>query len=306
MDKDIFSEIKTALENIKLPFEIHGAIVFGSVVKGEFTLHSDIDLIIVAEGINPKRHRRGEEILLIKKSLPVVPLDILLFSPKEVISNFKNHNPLFLDIAEDGIILLDRNNFLKALIEETKRYINAKAIKRLKDGWEFPTKYGAITYLSGVSNKDFSIAMFKDGKRDYLIGKKLIDEGFYDKAVYHFQQSVEKCLKSILVAFGIFRKTHFVGEVLIETLRGRDIPELWEEKLLKIAEISETLEPEVSLSRYPGIIDDSLWLPFEEYEKDDAEIAEKKAKDVLSVTNDFIEYWFSESKEIKDSKKNKD
>ena len=51
--------------------------------------------------------------------------------------------------------------------------------------------------------------MLKDGERDYLIGSKLIDEGFYDKAVYHFQQSVEKCIKSILIAYGIFSKDAF-------------------------------------------------------------------------------------------------
>jgi len=39
-----------------------------------------------------------------------LPLDILLLTPEEVISNFKNHNPLFLDIAEEGIIILDKND----------------------------------------------------------------------------------------------------------------------------------------------------------------------------------------------------
>jgi HEPN domain-containing protein/predicted nucleotidyltransferase len=292
MSKDIFTEIKMTFEKASLPFDVSGVVAFGSRVKGKATPHSDFDLLIVASGINPKRHRRTNEIIQIKHCLSPLPLDILLLTPEEVISNFKNHNPLFLDIAEEGIVILDKNNFLKSLINEVTEYIKIKGIKRLGDGWKFPVKHGVATYLSNVSNKDFAMAMLKDGERDYLIGKKLLDEGFYDKSVYHFQQSVEKCIKSILIAFGIFQKTHFVGEILIETLKEQNIPESWKKNLHRISEISEGIEPEVSLSRYPGIIDNNLWLPFEEYEKTDAEKARINADDVLSVTKDFLKYWF--------------
>lgn len=300
MYKINLDEIKTSLKKASLPFNISGAIVFGSRGKGEETPYSDFDLLIVAEGINLKRHRRGEEIVNLKQYLPLAPFDILLFFPQEVVSNFKNHNPLFLDIAEEGIILLDKNNFLEILINETKKYIKAKGIKRLKGGWEFPAEYGIVTYLSKVSNKDFSNAMFKDGERDYLIAEKLVNEEFYDKSVYHSQQSVEKCIKAILVALGIFQKTHFIGEVLIDILNKKDVSEPWKGKLLRIAKISEGIEPEVSLSRYPGIIDDNLWLPFEEYKKEDAEKARDKAENVLLVTKDFLSYWFPDKKDKED------
>lgn len=295
MSKDIFTEIRMTFEKVSLPFDVSGAVAFGSRVKGKAAPHSDFDLLIVASGINPKRHRRANEIIRIKHCLSPLPLDILLLTPEEVISNFKNHNPLFLDIAEEGIVILDKNDFLKNLINEVREYIKIKGIKRLGDGWKFPVKQGAATYLSNVSNKDFAMAMLKDGERDYFIGKKLLNEGFYDKSVYHFQQSVEKCIKSILIAFGIFQKTHFVGEILIETLKEQNIPESWKKNLHRISEISEGIEPEVTLSRYPGIIDNNLWLPFEEYEKTDAEKARINADDVLSVTKDFLEYWFADS-----------
>ncbi|MEW5768423.1 MAG: HEPN domain-containing protein [bacterium] len=291
---EIFTEIKAALEKALLPFSIIGAIAFGSRVKGKATPYSDFDLLIVADGINPKRHRRGDEIIHLKGSLPTVGFDILLFTSQEVISNFKNHNPLFLDISEDGIIILDKNNLLTTLINETKDYIKIKEIKRIRDGWRFPVKSRVATYLSKITNKDFAMAMFKDGERDYLIAKKLMEEAFYDKSVYHSQQAIEKCIKTVLVTFGIFQKTHFVGEMLIEILNKEDLSEPWKEKLLKIAEISEGIEPEVSLSRYPGIRDDSLWQPSEEYEEEDAQDAIKKAEKVLSVSKDFLRYWFLE------------
>lgn len=294
MVKDIFEEIKMALEKARLHFNVLGAIAFGSRVKGKATPYSDFDLIIVADGIAPKRHRRGKEILELKHCLPLAPLDILLFSLEEVISNFKNHNPLFLDIAEDGIVILDRSESLKTLINETRDYIKAKGIKRWKDGWKFPVKQGVATPLSKVTNKDFAMAMHKDGERDYLIAKKLMEERFYDKSVYHFQQSIEKCIKAILISFGVFQKTHFIGEILIETLKKENISESWKERLLRIGEISEEIEPEVSLSRYPAIRDDNLWLPFQEYEKEDAERTREKAESVMTATEDFLQYWFGE------------
>ena len=293
--KDIFPKLKHSLESTDFPFNIHSAVAFGSRVKGVSNESSDYDILIVAEGINPKRHRRGMDILCIKKAIKGLPLDILLLTLLEVESNFKNHNPLFLDIAEDGIIILDRDNFLKSLIEETKDYIRFKSIKRVKDGWEFPVVYRGVTSLSNVTNRDFSLAMLRDSERDYLIGKRLLDEGFYDKAVYHFQQSVEKCIKSILIAFGIFQKTHFIGEILLEKLSDMELPSEWKKRLTEAAEISEVIEPEVGLSRYPGIIKGSLWIPEHEYEKDDADEASKKSEKVLSIAKDFTAFWFGVS-----------
>ena len=144
---NIFKEKLALLEKAELPFDITGVVVFGSRVKGKATPHSDIDILVVADRINRKRHRRGEEIIRIKRYLKGLPADILLFTKQEVKSNFRNHNPLFLDIAEDGIIVIDRGKFLENLMKETIEYIKQKGIKKLKEGWIFPVKLGVPTYL---------------------------------------------------------------------------------------------------------------------------------------------------------------
>lgn len=275
-----------------LPFPLAAALLFGSAAKGAQKDESDIDLLIVAEGINPKLHRRGVEISFIKRILPELSLDVLLLTKEEVLSNFRNHNPLFLDIAQEGIIVFDKVGILEKIISRTRQYINEKGIKKYGDGWMFPAKRGMAVYLSKISNQDFSLAMLKDADRDFQIGKRLIQDGYYDKAVYHFQQSVEKAVKSILIAFGIFQKTHLTGAILRRVLAERDILPKRKESLLKLAEIAEVIEPEASLSRYPGIINDSLWLPFEEYEKADAEAAIERAERALCTANEFITDWF--------------
>jgi HEPN domain-containing protein len=135
--------------------------------------------------------------------------------------------------------------------------------------------------------------MLKDAERDFDIGRKLTEDRYYDKAVYHFQQPVEKSIKSILIAMGIFQKTHLIGGVLRKVVSEKDALQKWKKTLIEIAEISEAIEPEVSLSRYPAIIDDSLWLPFNEYRREDAENAMEKSEKTLSIAKGFVEDWFS-------------
>ncbi|MDI6785513.1 MAG: HEPN domain-containing protein [bacterium] len=277
----------------KLPFEVIAVVLFGSWAKGANEEHSDCDLLIVANKIHPRKNRRGSEIATIKRIFSLgLPSDILLLTPMECISNFKNHNPLFLDICEEGFIIFDKENFIKSLIKETKNYISTKGIERLDNGWKFPVAMHTPSYLSAVSQKDFAKVMLKDGERDYQIGEKLIEEHFFDKAVYHFQQAVEKAIKSVLICFGIFKKTHFVGEILLKELENIEMEEKWKDKLKDIAIICEEIEPEVTWSRYPGIDNDALWIPYEEYTKEDAAIVAHKAKKVTDISKNFYKYWF--------------
>jgi HEPN domain-containing protein/predicted nucleotidyltransferase len=286
-------QIREALRSAQLPFRVVGAVLFGSQVKGTATPDSDFDLLIVAEGIPLERHHRSREIVSLSHCIPVLPLDILLLTPAETLANFHSHNPLFLDIAEEGIPILDDNHWLANLIQQTRRYIREKGIRRCGDGWIFPVKRGVPTPLSEVSNFDFAQAMLQDGQRDYEIGKQITESGYYDKAVYHFQQAVEKGVKAILIAMGISQKTHFVGKILRQIVWDTESLHDWQARLLEVAEISEGIEPEVSLSRYPGVIERELWLPFERYRRERAISACADAGKVLDVSRAFLEDWFA-------------
>jgi HEPN domain-containing protein/predicted nucleotidyltransferase len=294
MGYSLTTKIRNALQKSQRP-EVVGAILFGSMVKGTATASSDVDLLVVCHGLDPKRHRRGKESAEIKQQLPAVPLDLLLLTPQEVESNFHNHNPLFLDMAAEGIVLIDAQGWLENLLAETRDYVQRRGIKKTENGWIFPVERGVPTYLSQVSNKDFSLAMLRDGERDYLISLCLIDAGYYDKAVYHCQQAVEKCVKAMLIAMGIFHKTHFVGEILRTTVSEPIVPAEWHEEIRTLADISASLEPEVNLSRYPGILQDHLWLPFDEYADQDAAQAKEQAAHVVATAKRFVEAWFSGS-----------
>lgn len=286
--EDIIEKIKTS------PIRIKGAAIYGSMARRAQKEESDIDLLMISDKINPRRNKRGKEIAAIKEWFSLdFPLDILLLTTNECRSNFRNHNPLFLDIAWEGIILWDEDDLLKSMIEETRIYISEKKIRKLDDGWVFPVPYRTSILLSNVSNKDFAMAMFKDGERDFEIGLNILEDGYFDKSVYHFQQSLEKAVKSILICFGIFKKTHFVGEILLKELEERKLNHGWKEKLMQIARVCSEIEPEVTWSRYPGINEDALWIPYEEYTSIDAEETKEKCEKAIEITKKFLEWWFS-------------
>ena len=78
-------------------------VVFGSVVKGGFTASSDIDLLIVSDGIPVGAVRRAE----LKKSieelagLPAIhPVEIHLATRREV-----EVNPVYREAIREGVVL---------------------------------------------------------------------------------------------------------------------------------------------------------------------------------------------------------
>ena len=292
MIEKIKEKIIEGIQNV--PIKIISVVVFGSLAKGKYTIDSDIDLLVVANNISDKRNRRHQEIVSIKSKIYKIGLtfDILLLNSNECISNFRNHNPLFLDIAEEGIIIWDKENLVDCLIKETKEYIIKKKIKKIEEGWEYPIIDRIPTCLSKVSNKDFALAMLNDGKRDFEIGRKLTDDVFYDKAVYHFQQSIEKAVKAVLICFGVYKKTHFIGETLLNEVENRKVNIEWKEKLITISNLSIEIEPEITWSRYPSIDNDTLWIPYEEYTNDDALGFQEKRKSVVHIAENFIDWWF--------------
>jgi len=260
--------------------------VFGSCVKNQ--RYNDIDLLMVIEDIGKNRIERVEDIVEFKRTLNVKePVDITLLSKEECISNFSNHNPMYLDIALDGQVILD-NGFLKDLMDETVEYIKGKRIVRSGTKWIFPVGRGVAT-LSKITNKNWAESWLKDAERDLESAQILYQKELFEKVVYHAQQCVEKSIKAILICFGEFEKTHYVANGLEDEIEKRDLKD---ENLMELVKSSESLEPHVSLSRYPGISNNEIWLPYEEYNKDMAEDSVNKAGKAVEITEKFIEGWF--------------
>lgn len=270
-----------------------GVVLFGSSVRGDLSEDSDIDLLVVMEPLGRNRRHRRETYVRIKQALNLSrPLDLLLYEKGECRYNFQNHNPLFLDIATEGIVLYDPEGFLKNEIEITRKYITRKGLVKQEDGWDFPVDYRKVSNLSKISNRDFVIAWLTDSQRDLESARKLHDASLCEKSIYHCQQAVEKASKAVLLCWGTYRKTHFTAGILRAEVVRQKMPESLRNDLNRISEYAELLEPEVSLARYPGMHEGGLWVPSEEYGEEDSSDAIGKAEEVLKIADKFVKWWF--------------
>jgi predicted nucleotidyltransferase len=145
--KSISKRIGEKVKNLTW-IEIISIAIFGSVARQEDNADSDIDLLVIAEGIPKRRINRIPDMVRIERELDLGhPVDVLLVSRDECRSNFRNHNPLYLDIAFDAEIIYDGTNFLRDLTEETREYVKTHNIRRGDGSWSFPVKERAVTKL---------------------------------------------------------------------------------------------------------------------------------------------------------------
>jgi len=107
--------------------------LFGSAVRKSLRKGSDIDFLLVMKETNPSYHKRVKEILPILdyiwvleefKQIEGLKLGLepsfLILSTVEV----KKHPPILIDIAEEGLILEDQNDFLKGELNQVKERLN--------------------------------------------------------------------------------------------------------------------------------------------------------------------------------------
>jgi len=122
------------------------ACIYGSVARGEAKPNSDIDVLLVVRNLpedigsriqllSPIRRKlRRSKIYreYARRRLPRLISEVAL-TPEEVLK----HPPILLDIAYDGIIIYDRDRFLKKVLESLRRKLEALGAKRIKTkkGW---------------------------------------------------------------------------------------------------------------------------------------------------------------------------
>ena len=130
--------------------------LFGSVARGECTEGSDIDLLVVVDGLredigwrlevssNLKRMIRSKTLdlrrALRERGLPTTISDILL-TPDEI----RCHPPIILDLTVDGKPLFDKDDFLLKELEKVRKRLRELGARRVKgkSGWYWILKPGA-------------------------------------------------------------------------------------------------------------------------------------------------------------------
>lgn len=117
------------------------AAVFGSVGRGTPRDGSDVDLLVVAEGLPPGRMRRVEEFAPVELALrtplaavsarmPAAELSPVFKTPAELEAG----TPLLLDMVEDARILVDRHRVLATRLDRLRRRLEELGAQRVVRG----------------------------------------------------------------------------------------------------------------------------------------------------------------------------
>jgi uncharacterized protein len=126
-------------------------VLFGSVARGTATPDSDLDLLVIIDGLPERYGDRLDEILPILKGLREEPAygllrsqgvfpspSVILFTPQEA----NQHRLLYLDMIEEGVRLIDKQGFFERRLEALRaRLLELGAAKtRQDDGWYWDLK----------------------------------------------------------------------------------------------------------------------------------------------------------------------
>lgn len=116
-------------------------VVFGSYGRGTVTQESDLDVLIIAEPLPDGRMKRVKEFLEVEKRLGPILSELKRDGINTYISPvFKTPteaeigSPLFLDMTEDAIILYDRGDFFRSILERLKNRLSQLGAKRVWTG----------------------------------------------------------------------------------------------------------------------------------------------------------------------------
>lgn len=120
-------------------------VLFGSVARREAGPTSDIDVLLVAEGLPRSLADRRQPFLeaweraRAARGLPHVDWNLIVKTPDEA----RYRSPLYLDIVEEGILILDRGWFFKDVLAGMRARMRELGSRRihLPDGsWYWDLK----------------------------------------------------------------------------------------------------------------------------------------------------------------------
>jgi predicted nucleotidyltransferase len=121
-----------------------GALLFGSLARGEArpyeTLESDIDLIMVIEGL-PVLSKRLLEKIEVERGIHTLVRAIWM-TPDDLEGHIRAKAGYILDAFDEGIILYERERLLTKTRARLVKELKEKGVVKTDRWWSFPVKAG--------------------------------------------------------------------------------------------------------------------------------------------------------------------
>ena len=120
-------------------------VLFGSVARREARPTSDIDVLLIAENIPRRPADRRQPFLdaweaaRTARGLPPVDWNLIVKTPDEA----RYHSPLYLDMVEDAILILDRGRFFEEVLagmRERMRELGSRRVHLPDGSWYWDLK----------------------------------------------------------------------------------------------------------------------------------------------------------------------
>jgi hypothetical protein len=111
-------------------------VLFGSVARRQARPTSDIDLVVVAEDLPRSLAERRRPLLAswerarAARGLSAIPWNLVVKSPAEA----RFHSPLYLDIVEDGVLVLDRGGLFTSVLAAMRARMRELGSRRVHLG----------------------------------------------------------------------------------------------------------------------------------------------------------------------------
>ena len=116
-------------------------IVFGSVARDEMRKDSDIDLLLIIDSIPKRRLERQEKFMEVEREVEeylnklfdegyFIDFSPIIKAPEEA----KRISPLYLDMVEDAVIVYDKNDFFREILQNVRSRLKELGSKKVKMG----------------------------------------------------------------------------------------------------------------------------------------------------------------------------
>jgi len=90
---------------LKRELRAERVLVFGSVARGEATIHSDIDLLVIAPGTEQTYRRMARARAAVRDLSAGLPLSPWVLTPEEVRERRAAGDPFIREVLEEGVEL---------------------------------------------------------------------------------------------------------------------------------------------------------------------------------------------------------